>query len=63
MSCSFENYGAFFKSVGAFGEEQGSKKKNVCFYFSLFSPILVEKGGEMYEGYFGSPRVFYGGNL
>ena len=33
------------------------------FYFLAFSPILVEKGGEMYEGYFGSPRVFYGGNL
>ncbi len=33
------------------------------FYFLAFSPILVGKGGEMYEGYFGSPRVFYGGNL
>lgn len=46
MSCSFENYGAFFKSAGAFGEEQGGKKKNVCFDFYLFSPILVGKGGE-----------------
>ena len=33
MSCSFENYGAFFLFVQVFGKEQGREEKNICFTF------------------------------